>query len=74
MLTFWDIAVGILIAAFFIGAIYKGLTESHERALGIGAAVLAALMIIWRATCWHGDIKCDVSILDSVRAADAGHQ
>jgi hypothetical protein len=69
-MTFWDIAAGILIAAFFIAAIYKGLTEADERALGIGAAVFAALLIIWRATCWHGDIKCDVPIFDPVTVAE----
>ena len=61
-MTFWDIAAGILVAAFIITAVAKGLRERGEKALGVIGAILAAALIIWRSSCWYWDVKCDAHL------------
>jgi hypothetical protein len=61
-MTFWDIAAGILIAAFLIAGIAYGFRHRHERALGIATCIIAALLIIWRSSCWYWDLKCDAHL------------
>jgi hypothetical protein len=61
-MTFWDVAAGILIAAFFITGIAMGLRGRGERALGVIATIFAAALIIWRSSCWYFDVKCDAHL------------
>lgn len=58
-MTFWDVAAGILIAAFLIASVMYGWGKSGDTKVGTAAIVFAALIVIWRANCWYGTIKCE---------------
>ena len=70
-LTFWDIAAGILIAAFLISAIAQGYIRRSDRSVTIVAGIIAAALIAWRSSCWYWGIECDASSNAAALAAES---